>query len=144
VEDLAVEHLSRRGRGCRKTGLNRSIADAGWAGFLRVLAWQATKAGKQMVVLPAGGSTQQCSDCGAKAKPRVELSNRVFSCQDCGLILGRDRNAARNLHPDHSRNNRLGCTGVGDDGTKTSVPAGPRRPEPQHPATPVVGAVEIP
>jgi putative transposase len=124
VEDLAIKQLSRRGRGRRKTGLNRSIADAGWGRFLRVLAWQAIKAGKQVVVLPAGGSTQQCSSCGAKAKPRLELSDRVFSCRDCGLVLERDRNAARNLHPDYPYNHRLGCTGTGDDGTKTSVPAG--------------------
>ena len=124
VEKLAVKRLSRRGRGRRKTGLNRSIIDAGWGRFLRVLTWQATKAGKQVVALPAGGSTQQCSDCGTKAKPRLELSDRVFSCQECGLVLERDRNAARNLHPDHPRNHRLGCTGAGDDGNKTSVPAG--------------------
>jgi putative transposase len=123
VEDLAVKHLAASG-GRRKAGLNRSIADAGWAGFLRVLAWQATKAGKQVVRLPAGGSTQQCSSCGAKAKPRLELSDRVFSCQTCGLVLERDRNAARNLHPDHPRNHRLGCTGAGNDGSKTLVPAG--------------------
>jgi putative transposase len=124
VEDLAVKHLSCRGRGRRKAGLNRSIADAAWAGFLRVLAWQATKAGKQVVVLPASGSTQECSSCGARAKPQVELSDRVFRCQTCGLVLERDRNAARNLHPDHPRNHRLGCTGVGDDGGKTLFPAG--------------------
>lgn len=124
VEDLAIKHLSRRGRGRRKTGLNRSIADAGWARFLRVLTWQATKAGKQVIVLPREGSTQQCSGCGAKAKPRLDLSDRVFSCLQCGLVLTRDRNAAYNLHPDHPRNHRLGCTGAGDDGTKTSVPAG--------------------
>jgi putative transposase len=124
VEDLAVKQLSRRGRGRRKAGLNRAIADAGWAGFLRVLAWQATKTGKQVVVLRGGGSTQQCSSCGVKAKPRLELSDRVFRCQECGLILERDRNAARNLHPDHHRNHRLGCTGAGADGDKTPVPAG--------------------
>jgi putative transposase len=123
VEDLAVKQLTARG-GRRKTGLNRSIIDAGWAGFLRILAWQATKAGKQVVVLPRGGSTQQCSGCRARAKPRLDLSNRVFSCQDCGLVLERDRNAARNLHPDHPRNHRLGCTGAGDDSGKAPVPAG--------------------
>lgn len=123
VEDLAVKHLTASG-GRRKAGLNRSIADASWTGFLRVLAWQATKAGKQVVLVPAGGSTQQCSSCGAKAKPRLALSDRVFSCQHCGLVLERDRNAARNLHPDHPRNHRLGCTGAGDDGSKTLVPVG--------------------
>jgi putative transposase len=124
VENLAVKHLSSRGRGRRKAGLNRSIADAGWSEFLRVLTWQAIKAGKQVVVLPPAASTQQCSSCGANAKPRLKLSDRVFTCQNCGLVLARDRNAARNLHPDHPRNHRLGCTGAGDDGSKTPIPAG--------------------
>jgi putative transposase len=126
VEDLAVNHLSRRGKGGRKAGLNRAIADASWAGFLQVLAWQALKVGKQVVVLPARDSTQQCSACEAKAKPRLRLSDRVFRCQNCGLVLKRDRNSARNLHPDHPRNDRLGCTGAGDDGKKTRLPAGSR------------------
>jgi putative transposase len=124
VEDLAVKHWSRRGRGRRQAGLNRSIADAGWGQFLRVLAWQASKTGKQVVLLHGWGSTQECSSCGVKAKPRLELSDRVCSCEHCGLVLDRDRNAARNLHPDHPRNHRLDCTGAGDDGGKTSFPAG--------------------
>jgi putative transposase len=126
VEDLTVNQLSRRGKGRRKAGLNRAIADAGWARFLRVLEWQALKAGKQVVALPARDTTQQCSTCEAKAKPRLKLSDRVFRCQNCGLVLERDRNSARNLHPDHPRNNRLGCTGAGDDGKKPRVPAGSR------------------
>ena len=41
-------------------------------------------------------SSKTCSGCGAvKAKPR--LSERVFSCLQCGLVLDRDLNAARNL-----------------------------------------------
>jgi putative transposase len=124
IEDLAIKQLSRRGRDRRKTGLNRAIADAGWGGFLRVLSWQAAKAGKQIVVLPARDTTQGCSACEAKAKPHLNLTDQVFRCQNCGLVLERDRNAARNLHPDHPRNNRLGCTGAGDDGNKTQVPAG--------------------
>jgi transposase len=59
------------------------------------------------------------------------LSDRVYRCRACGLALGRDRNAARNLNPD-----RIGTpvggsepTGaaapVGDDGSKPKVPAGP-------------------
>ena len=133
IEDLTIHHLVRRGNGRRKAGLNRAIADAGWGGFLRVLSWQAAKAGKQLVVFPASGTTQQCSACGAKAKPRLNLSDRVFRCRNCGLVLARDRNAAWNLHPDHPRNNRLGCAGGEDDGNKTQIPAGTWQPEPQDP-----------
>ncbi len=64
-----------------------------------IVQWQATKTGKQVVVLPAYDTTQKCSSCGAKAKPRIELSDRVFNCKTCGLVLDRDRNAARNLNP---------------------------------------------
>ena len=110
-------------------GLNRSIADAGWGQFRAILFWQATKAGKSVVPLPASDTTQRCSDCGAKAKPRVELSDREFRCRSCGLVLGRDRNAARNLNPDRpgpdGRAEPSGEVPVGDDGSKTLVPAGP-------------------
>lgn len=130
VEDLQVKNMSRRGKGRSKSGLNRSIADAGWGQFRAVLAWQATKAGKTVVALPARDTTQTCSSCGAKAKPRIELSDRVFSCRCCGLALGRDRNAARNLNPDR-HGVPTGGTGppgtaipVGDDGDKTEDPKG--------------------
>jgi len=130
VEDLRVKNMSRRGKGRAKAGLNRSIGDAGWVQFRRILAWQAAKAGKTVVVLPARDSTQKCSSCGAKAKPRIQLSDRVYSCRCCGLVLGRDRNAARNLNPDR-RGVLAGGAGpavtavpVGDDGDKPGVPEG--------------------
>jgi putative transposase len=119
VENLKVKNMSRRG-GRHKAGLNRSIADAGWSQFRQVLAWQAAKAGKSVVPLPARDTTQRCSDCGAKAKPRIDLSDREYSCRCCGLVLGRDRNAARNLNPDRpGPDGRAGPSGqvpVGDDG----------------------------
>jgi putative transposase len=128
VEALRAKNLSRRGRVRRKAGLNRSIADAGWTGFREVLSWQATKAGKVVVVLRARDTTQSCSVCGTKAKPRVELSARVFSCWSCGLVINRDRNAARNLNPDRPGPDGgaepSGSIPVGDDGSKTKVPAG--------------------
>ena len=128
VEDLQIKNMSARGSGRQKSGLNRSIADAGWGQFLATLSWQAKKAGKEVVVLPAWDTTQTCSSCGTKAKPRIELSDRVFSCRVCGLVLDRDRNAARNLHPV-----RLGPDGgaepsggvpAGSDGSEPRVPAG--------------------
>lgn len=130
VEKLKVKNLSAKGDGRAKAGLNRSIADAGWAQFRATLAWQAAKAGKTVYLLDARDSTQRCSGCGAKAKPRIELSDRVYSCRCCGLVLGRDRNAARNLNPDRHGVSASG-TGpagtevpVGDDGRKTEDPTG--------------------
>ncbi|MGH9128637.1 MAG: RNA-guided endonuclease InsQ/TnpB family protein [Acidimicrobiales bacterium] len=127
VEDLAVKNMSAKGTGRHKAGLNRSIADAGWRQF-RALAWQATKAGKTLVVLPARDTTQRCSSCGTIAKPRIELSERVYRCRACGLVADRDRNAARNLNPDRAGPGGgaepSGSIPVGDDGTKPKDPTG--------------------
>jgi transposase len=106
------------------------MADAGWAQFRAVLAWQAAKAAKTVVPLAARDTTQKCSSCGAKAKPRVELSDRVYSCRYCGLVIDRDRNAARNLNPDRHGMPGGGtepagaATPPGDDGSKTKDPKG--------------------
>lgn len=128
VEKLAVKNLSAKGHGRHKAGLNRSIADAGWGQFAQVLKWQAKKAGKAVVVSPCRDSTQRCSGCGAKAKPRMELPDRVFWCRECGLILDRDRNAARNLNPDRpgpgGGAEPSGVIPVGNDGSEPKVPAG--------------------
>lgn len=132
VEDLKIKNMSRRGKGRRKARLNRAIADAGWGQFLRVLRWQAQKAAKEVVTSPVRDSTQRCSTCGAKAKPRIELSDRVFRCPNvrCGLVLDRDRNAARNLNPSRPGVPSGGAeppgTAIpaGNDGGKTTVPAG--------------------
>ena len=40
-------------------------------------------------------STQTCSNCGHVHK--ISLSNRLYTCQVCGLILDRDLNASYNL-----------------------------------------------
>jgi putative transposase len=130
IENLSVKNMARKAKGGHKRGLNRSVADAGWSQFRRLLQWQATKAGTVVVVLPAKNTTQKCSCCGAIAKPRIELSDRIFACRACGLVLERDRNAARNLNPDRVGTPVGGSepTGaaapVGDDGRKPRVPAG--------------------
>jgi putative transposase len=108
VEDLQVHHMVRRpapkpdGQGgylpngaAAKAGLNKSIQDAGWYGFRRILACKAAWAGKQVVAVPPAYTTQLCSGCGALV--RKSLSVRTHICPSCGLIVDRDENAARNI-----------------------------------------------
>ena len=103
----------------RKRGLNRSVADAAWGQFLSVLSFQAVKLGKFAIPYPKSGTTQDCSECGTKAKSRLELKDRVFDCDQCGYSAPRDRNSARNLDPP-----RRGWTGRGDESTGALPPAG--------------------
>jgi putative transposase len=104
VEALQVANLRRSakgtpespGRGLRqKAGLNRSIADAGWGQFIKYLTYKAERAGGSVVQVNPAYTSQDCSGCGHRApKP---LAQREHVCSACGLRLGRDENAARNI-----------------------------------------------
>ena len=88
VEDLNVDGLA--------AGiLAKSVRDAGWSQFLRILADKASSAGRTVVAVNPAGTTQTCSGCGLHA-PKT-LTDRWHRCPDCGLSLGRDENAARNV-----------------------------------------------
>jgi putative transposase len=88
VEDLHV-------RGLARSQLAKDVNDQGWAEFLQILRYKAEEAGSQVVSVPPGRTSQVCSGCGVVVpKP---LAERTHRCPDCGLVLDRDVNAARNL-----------------------------------------------
>jgi putative transposase len=77
--------------------LARHIADAGWGIVLAQLAYKTAWAGSRLELADRFyPSSKTCSGCGM-AKAKLSLSERVFSCEACGLSLDRDENAARNL-----------------------------------------------
>jgi putative transposase len=91
VEDLNVAGMVRNRR------LARAISDASPAMLRRHLTYKTTWYGSALHV--AGRwypSSKTCSACLA-VKPKLSLSERVFACQSCGIVLDRDLNAARNL-----------------------------------------------
>ncbi|MDO8595268.1 MAG: transposase, partial [Sulfuricaulis sp.] len=77
-------------------GLHRGIGDAGWGQLRSFVAYKAARAGKFFVVVPARGTTQECSSCGATPLVRLTLRDRIHSCP-CGKVMDRDTNAARNI-----------------------------------------------
>lgn len=93
TEGLSVQGLARAGR----SGLRRSVHDAGWGAFLSMISEKATEAGREHVVTDKFfPSTRTCCLCG-KVSGKIDLSVRAWSC-DCspGVILDRDFNAAVN------------------------------------------------
>ena len=91
VEDLAVANL------VRNKHLARAIADAAWAEFGRQLRYKSTWLGSELVICDRWfPSTKTCSRCGI-VKHRMGLAERTFDCDQCDLIMDRDRNAAANL-----------------------------------------------
>ena len=79
----------------QKAGLNKSIHDAGWRHFLSILAFKAACAGKRVEAVNPAYTSQECSGCGARI--HKSLSVRTHVCTNCGLILDRDENAAKNI-----------------------------------------------
>jgi putative transposase len=75
--------------------LAKSIADAGWAQFLSILAFKAAYAGKLTVAVNPAYTSQVCSGCGVLVAQG--LSVRWHACPDCGTSLHRDHNSARNI-----------------------------------------------
>ncbi len=88
VEDLNI-------RGLASSMLARSIHDAAWGDFLHWLRVKAEEAGREVIEVNPCGTSQICSGCGVVVQKT--LADRVHRCPDCGLILDRDINAARNI-----------------------------------------------
>ena len=90
VEDLAVAGLAR-------TRLAKSVHDAGWTMFVRLLEVKAAQHGRQVVKVGRWTPTSQtCSACGYRDGPKP-LSIRAWACLACGTVHDRDVNAARNI-----------------------------------------------
>jgi len=90
VEDLAVAGLAR-------TRLAKSVHDAGWTMFVRLLEAKAAQHGRQVVKVGRWTPTSQtCSACGYRDGPKP-LSIRAWACLACGTVHDRDVNAARNI-----------------------------------------------
>lgn len=91
VEDLNVTGMLTNRR------LARHIADASFAEIRRQLAYKTGWSGGRLLVADRWyPSSKTCSGCGA-VKAKLALSERVYECEACGLVIDRDRNAAVNL-----------------------------------------------
>jgi putative transposase len=90
---LAVEDF--KPRFLAKSRMARKSADGAIGASKATLIEYALRAGRKVVLVPPAYTTMTCSGCGAKAKSRLLLSERVFVCESCGMIQDRDRNAAR-------------------------------------------------
>ncbi|GAT64584.1 transposase [Planomonospora sphaerica] len=89
--------LDAPGRGvAAKSGLNRSILDAGWGVFLTVLAYKAESAGRELIAVEPRNTSRTCAECGHVAKEN-RLTQAAFRCTACGHAAHADVNAAINI-----------------------------------------------
>ncbi|NLU83277.1 RNA-guided endonuclease TnpB family protein [Rhodococcus sp. HNM0569] len=105
VEDLAVSGLAR-------TRLAKSVHDAGWGMFIRMLEEKARRYGRTFVKIDRWfPSSQTCSACGVVDGPKP-LSVRQWQCTACGVVHDRDLNAAKNILAAGRAEKRNACGGT--------------------------------
>jgi putative transposase len=89
VEDLSVSRL------VHLHCLAKSIQDAAWSRSADLLSYKAAWAGRRYVAVNPAYTSQDCSRCGHRQP--LSLSDRIYTCQCCGLVLDRDFNASLNI-----------------------------------------------
>jgi IS605 OrfB family transposase len=104
-EDLRITNMTRSASGtveqpgrnvAQKSGLNRSILDAGWGVFLTILAHKAESAGRTLIAVNPAHTSRTCARCGHVAKDN-RLTQAEFACTACGHTAHADVNAAINI-----------------------------------------------
>lgn len=76
-----------------KAGLNKSILDAAWGQFTRILAAKAEEAGRRVIFVNPAGTSIACHACGSRCtRPRQD----TVVCPSCGP-LDADLNGACNI-----------------------------------------------
>ena len=111
VEALQIPNLVRRAKpvpdpgrpgvflpngGAAKTGLNRSISDAGWGVFLTILHAKAESAGRTVIEVNPANTSRTCSRCGHCSGDNRK-TQAVFQCVECGHQAHADVNGAENI-----------------------------------------------
>jgi putative transposase len=104
VEDLKIRNMTRSASGtvdepgtnvAQKSGLNRSILDAGWGVLLELIRQKAEEAVVEVVEVNPRNTSRTCHTCG-----HVAAENRcgeAFLCRKCGHSAHADTNAAQNI-----------------------------------------------
>ncbi len=111
VEDLKITNMLRRAASrpdpdipgafqpngaAAKTGLNRSISDAGWGVFVSILRAKAEEAGRTVLDVDPRHTSDRCEAC-RQASKKNRVSQAVFRCTRCGHEAHADEHAARNI-----------------------------------------------
>ena len=95
-EYITIEDLNVSGM-LKNRHLSRAIAESEFYYFCALLERKCAEYGIQLRIANRFyASSKTCSRCG-HVKRDLKLSNRVYECTECGLVIDRDYNAALNL-----------------------------------------------
>ncbi len=91
AEDLNVKGI------LSNSHLSKSVSDSGWSEFTRQLKYKSDWSGVQFHQVDRFfPSSKRCFHCG-KINTDLTLANREWVCGNCGVLLDRDINSAKNI-----------------------------------------------
>lgn len=91
IEDINMQAMSK----CLNFG--KSVHDNAWGTFVSFLEYKLKQGGKQLIKINKWfPSSTTCSNCNT-IKQDLQLSDRIYECSNCGLVIDRDYNAALNI-----------------------------------------------
>ena len=94
IEDLDISSMLENDE---SSSLHRHIAESNFYKFRMLLTNKCKEYGiKIRLVNNDYPSTQLCSKCGKKNK--LKLEDRIYICDECGMTMDRDENAATNVY----------------------------------------------
>ena len=94
--DISIEDLNVAGM-VKNHHLAKAISDASFFELRRMLEYKTAKTGARLHFVDRWyPSSKTCSNCGS-VKAKLSLSERTYTCGNCGLVIDRDLNAAINI-----------------------------------------------
>lgn len=94
--DICIEDLNVAGM-VKNHHLAKAVSDASFFELRRLLEYKTAKTGAALHVIDRWyPSSKKCSHCGV-VKAKLSLTERVYRCEHCGLVIDRDLNAAINI-----------------------------------------------
>jgi putative transposase len=117
-DQIAVEDF--RPKFLAGSTMARKAADARIGRAKQDLIWMAKKHGRDLRLVDPAYTTMDCGECGARAKHRLPLSERTYTCESCGATKPRDRNSAAVMVA------RAGFLPAGVDRVRLGSPKGTR------------------
>lgn len=109
---IAVESLNVAGMQ-KNHCLAQSISDVSWSSFFTMLEYKCLQRGKTLLKIGRfEPSSKICNRCGYLNRD-LRLSDREWTCPDCGIVHDRDINAAINIKKFAlQKQNLVGVSGV--------------------------------
>ena len=99
---ICMENLNVKGI-LRNHKLAESIQEMNFGEFRRILEYKAQWYGRKIVFIDRFyPSSKTCNKCGCVNKT-LKLSDRIWICPECGMIIERDYNAALNIRDEGIR-----------------------------------------